>query len=1006
MTWKSLLEKTKNLITSVVDKQQDISNNTENLDAKIVFQDTKKSLETLKQNIFSSTDEAKKKEQEQHLSQYIDRLLWFSVLSQHDKTFLNQLKQNISAKTLLQETDLESIITIVSHLEQKAEHLDEVDQEKVKELHDTLSQHKKSLDLLKKGVAVVAPTLDEAKKKAFETMKKDLEKHRWSSWLAQPVYDYLVDKHINKKPVSKFKEFLIGTVGLTVVGWFVGKDIKNLIANIDTLKVEDIVGKVEEKVEEAMNTLAHLSKEKFEKEKDRFEFIMYNFFEKKFWKKMDREKFKRVSSDWFNEWKSKIALWDKANQFNEALFQWNWEFDLFWETAGLLIAPPKAIFDLFIKMKNEWLISLWDIMIDWILLPSWKAVLNLWIWSVWLFTNTMKTVFTSMSVNDLSEYIKEHNDRLDVDSKMALWWLLYRRWWWFWNLAGHLWTLVWEGMSTLFMQRSWNDIGKVSAYRKWWVMSNFQKELQVFEQLEKWLINTWIFKELKTKSGASILDDITWTMKKNLAIFDIMQNNKTFSSIESALKKNWFDDVLSELKNSIHWQKDLGKIKTVAGNVIETNMNKSLFIAEDSFSTWRKFFGNKVKLPWSKFPYEVELIDKMKDFSKLQWKMLQEDAMFNNVKNLFRRFSKGKQLAGMVEYADEVKFALNNVDDAKMFFDNIKTIWRHSPEILKTLFKGFPLIMMWREMMDKFWDPNNEDSSIKIIRDWLMYLTPIVGPIKLISDWITIKDWQFASLSSAGIGLWLVTLDWYFAIKAASKKEFIKFMTMPIRDSVSFVKSLWKWTYLWLKTLADGVRIIRAGKTAELGVESLKFLKSSWIKIAWAAFLCYLGYLGYNEFFDWASDEEKKQFAEIEKMDKKALEEKIQKDWPSMDDKQKSALIKFATIHRMGLSDFDQVEANKNWNNVSIRFSTLVNYKQMKDVEHDLQQSLSFLEATKDIDLNYSLDWWKVKYQLLAMKERKYIDENWIFKQQEMKNYILTMWYPENIAIDLMKKIA
>jgi len=55
--------------------QEDTPKNTENLDAKIVFQDTRKSLESLKQNIFSSTDEAKKQEQEQHLSQYIDRLL-------------------------------------------------------------------------------------------------------------------------------------------------------------------------------------------------------------------------------------------------------------------------------------------------------------------------------------------------------------------------------------------------------------------------------------------------------------------------------------------------------------------------------------------------------------------------------------------------------------------------------------------------------------------------------------------------------------------------------------------------------------------------------------------------------------------------------------------------------------------------------------------------------------------------------------------------------------------
>ena len=58
----------------------------------------------------------------------------------------------------------------------------------------------------------MAPSLEEAKKKSFETLKKKLEDHWWSSWLAQPIYDYLIEKHINKKPVSKFKDWLMGTV--------------------------------------------------------------------------------------------------------------------------------------------------------------------------------------------------------------------------------------------------------------------------------------------------------------------------------------------------------------------------------------------------------------------------------------------------------------------------------------------------------------------------------------------------------------------------------------------------------------------------------------------------------------------------------------------------------------------------------------------------------------------------------------------------------------------------
>jgi hypothetical protein len=534
----------------------------------------------------------------------------------------------------------------------------------------------------------------------------------------------------------------------------------------------------------------------------------------------------------------------------------------------------------------------------------------------------------------------------------------------------------------------------------------FPKELQVFKQLEDSLTHTSVFWEIKTTSGASVLDDMVSTMKKNMSVFDIVRNGDSFLSIESALKNQWFDDVLTDLKNSVHWGKDLAKVKTVTGNIIETNMNKSLFLAEDSFSTWRKFFGNKVKLPWSKFPYEVELIQKMRDFSKLQGKMLQSDAMFNDVRNLFRNFKKGKLLAGMVEYSDDIKFTLSNVDDAKHFFDNVRTIWRRSPEILKTLFKGFPLIMMWREIMDKISDPNNDEPAIHSIRDGFMYLTPLVGPIKLISDGLTIKDGNFVSLSSAWVGLGLFTIDGYFALKSIPKKEFLKFMTMPIRDSVSFVKSIAKWSYLSLKMLADGVRIIRAGKTAELWIESLRLLKSSWLKIASVALLCYLGYEIFTDLFDNASEEERQQLAEIAKMDTNALQAKIQKEWPSMTDEQKSTLIKLATVQRMWLTDITKVDTQKQWNTIAIRFWTLVNYHTMKEVEQDLQTSLWQLEATKDIRLHFTLDGWEIKYELLDWKKSKFLDDTWSFDQEAMRNYLMTMWYTLELTEKLLKTIA
>jgi hypothetical protein len=478
MTWSSLLQKWKEIWTMMMDKEKASPDKEKKVDTlqevdiKLVFQDTKKSLESLKQLIFSHTDVEKRKEREQHILQYVDRLLWFSALEQTDKDLLVTIKNNLSHA---QESDIETIILVVSHLEQKAEHLTEVDREKVRELNETLIKHRQFLSLLKEGVSSpIPPTLEEAKIQTFDRLKKKLEEHRWSAWLAQPVYDYLMEKHINKKPVSKFKDWLMGAVWLTIVGWFVGKDLKKLIENIDTLSVEDLIGSLGGEVEKVKNTLADLSPERFEIEKKRFEDIMFPFFEKQLWRPLDRAKFTSVCNSWFDKWKSKISLWEKVATFNEAL-AWNGEFDLFGETVWLLVAPPRAVLDFVVDMKQAWLISWNDIIIDWVLLPSWKAVLKLGIWSVWLFANTMKTIFTSMSAEELSEYVKEHSDRLDVDSKLALWWLLYRRWWWFWNLAGHVWTLFGEWLSTLFMQRTWSDVGKISAYWKWWVMANFQK---------------------------------------------------------------------------------------------------------------------------------------------------------------------------------------------------------------------------------------------------------------------------------------------------------------------------------------------------------------------------------------------------------------------------------------------------------------------------------------------------------------------------------------------------
>ena len=187
---------------------------------------------------------------------------------------------------------------------------------------------------------------------------------------------------------------------------------------------------------------------------------LYGFFKEKFWKNFDREKFKKVFEEWSKERDPKTYFKDQKERIENAT-HWEWTYDTLGEAFWLVSMPAKWIFDLLIRMKNEWLISWNDILIDGVVMPSWKAILKVGIWAAWLFANTMKTVFTSMTVEELTEYIKEQNSKLDLDSRMALWGMMYRRGGWIWNLASHLWYLAGEWMSYLFMQRRGGDIWKV-----------------------------------------------------------------------------------------------------------------------------------------------------------------------------------------------------------------------------------------------------------------------------------------------------------------------------------------------------------------------------------------------------------------------------------------------------------------------------------------------------------------------------------------------------------------
>lgn len=235
-------------------------------------------------------------------------------------------------------------------------------------------------------------------------------------------------------------------------------------------------------------------------------------------------------------------------------------------------------------------------------------------------------------------------------------------------------------------------------------------------------------------------------------IFDIMSNNTSFVEIEKQLKANGLDDALKSLKNKPSWGKNLSVIKKEAGNLLVGNMQGVLGSAKDSLDTWKKWHKS-LKLPRANATFEQQLVSTFEEYSKFQGKLLQDTEMFHQSRNFFRKFTKGNLLAGMVETADQAKFYIKDVKTAKEFFDNVRTLGKYSPELVKTVFKGLPMIMIGKEVADKLADPNSQDGVFSTLVSGLMYMTPIVGPIKLIQEGLTVKDGQFSSLSSAGVGV-------------------------------------------------------------------------------------------------------------------------------------------------------------------------------------------------------------------------------------------------------------
>ncbi len=958
----------------------------------------KNALDTSK--VFPEDELAKAQEQQEVQEQTYCSL-------QELKTDLEKKKEKAEKKQLiltfidqkLKETEATSdTFSKLEHLKGTVENINEEELEK-KDITHILKQLEDILPAGKEEKLGIAENLEQEIENVIQQIREKLEAHRYSKRLANPICNFLTDKFVHRKKMGKIVWRLVGLVA----GAF---GFKKLFDAVEKGGIDQ--------VSSAVDDLKENAPEFTQQQVDKVKKQMKSHFEEKLGRNIDENTFTSVFNAWREERGHQFSssIHESGEKFQAASVEGaDQSFNIVDETFGTITIPVKAMIDLACKLTEAGVTSWSDLSIDFVVLPTGKAVVQAWLRSLGLFANGMSVLWGSLSLEEYTEYIKSHVSKMNVSSREAMWAILYRQGGPFWKLAGQLGTLVGEGMSLAFMNKTWGDVGKLLAYWKGGVMQNYEKELQVFKQLEDALKGTGVFDSIDKKAfwGATHLETLMKTAKENAKIFSIAHNAGDLATLERQLVDQWFGNIVDALKEEPAWEnKDLKWIKTKTGNKILSRMGAACEDAADGLGKFRNVVAWKLKLPWMKTPFETQLIEQLRGYAKVQETLLQKTDFLHPLKKITQTFEKGKQLGKFVDYSDGVKLSLKNVTEAKDFFDNVKTIGRSSPELLKTLFKGFPLVMLGKEMFDKFINPDNTDSTTKILQDGFLYLTPLIWPLVLVREGVDYKNGEFRSPASVGIGAGMFCIDGFFAgkaLKVGGFKAFGKYMISPVTDAIEFWKSSARWAYTALKMTRDGVNVVK-----NEWIRS--FLKGLWRtgrsvggKMALMGLLAYFGYRWVSSLVEDAEEQHK--LAKMEKMSSGELEAYLKKEWPHLNDTDKEDFIKLATAHRMGIVDLDSIDVKKENNHISVTIRRLVNGYDLEQTKYDMQMVLDTLEGSHGTTISYQLDGgeekvWEIKEQLLGYK-KYFFDAQGHFHAQGFLEYLMTMWYSKEDALKMIK---
>lgn len=869
-------------------------------------------------------------------------------LSEHDhhfKNFKNKLQEDKNLTPELIDEIKKTVIEI---------NIEQLEQSEIKKIEESVTLLKRidsdlwHLQDQVKGQLWTEKLIEQQKKETFETIKTKLKEHWYSAWAADGVYEFLMDKYIYKKESGWRQKLIYGSIGMLMIGTLLPGKIEDIIKSIESWavkKVKDLFDptKAQENLAAAKNTIESVvSPEQIEHQKQKILTKVKETFEKGLGRKLDTQKFKVVFEERYGKNNVEAYIKDKISAYSDGR-----NVNLLEIAIDGLISPIKSGFSLLSIMQKNGLITPSEIVIQGTKQTGSMLLNNsieFWVGAMGLAGKTMGMLMGTVSLEQVRDYAKDHFQSLDGTEKALLFGMMYRHGGIFQKIATGMVAGVGHLTSFAFTQGS-ESVSKLNAFKSGF-MNDFDGQLKLLEELE-WV--TW---------GIGFSKEIKEWMEglfDHQMLYQYCHQAKSTEELKRLVEssgRQWIKDLFKNVSG----EKDFKKCVFKLGNAINSNADKLANNITGMWETCEKFLQTFHLAPeFSVMKHEIALAEQIRHIGHVQKELLQKNEIFHFFRKYLHKVELGKLWIHQVDMIWDMRLHLKSVTEAKDFFNNIRTIVSKSPEVATTLLKQFPVILVGGEVLSAINSSDHKDHSvISEVLKGLGALTPVVGPLMLLSEGLEIWSDKPLDLTKAWLGAWLLTVDGYFAIDAVRAAKMVsksgwgalwKYMANPVIESAQFVKSVTiDGTATLFKMTKDGLQVAKTEGLAAFAAESLNFFKGS-TKVLWVyGLIAGMGYVAYKQRVEsQGNDEQRKLFAELEK-DSSGFETKVKKEWKSATSEQKSQLIKVALMQRWGVTNSESFDIEYTDGKIKCNLHTLVNKTVL------LHQKTEILEAIKNLD--------------------------------------------------------